>query len=226
MEPQNNNLDEYFQKALTWYNQKYLLPLTYRSYAICLFLISTFLLGIIILQILGLLPIATSLKYAVRFNDTQELKEISINSADYYASDPLRSIAKILVENYIAARESYDYFNLKKQLIFINANSTRSIFDQYYSFLKVENQLSPVLRYKDQVKVSAQVLYTLFESIDSAVVQFRTIARDGQDKVIEQILWQSDINFKIDPIDLNRANASKFNFLVTNYKIKLVKNEI
>lgn len=226
MKSQDNNLDAYFQKALVWYNQKYLLPLTHRSYAACILVISAVLLGVALVQISKQLPIITPLKYAVMFDDPDKPKDISINPADHYALDPLNSIAKILVENYVTEREKYNYSELQQQIILINAHSTRSIFDQYYDFLKVENQLSPVLRYQDQIKVICKVLYTSFSSNDSAVVQFRTIARDSQDKIIEQICWQADVNFKIDPIVLDQPDGTRFNFLVTGYRVKLIKNEI
>jgi type IV secretion system protein VirB8 len=228
MKPQDNNLnlDVYFQKALIWYNQKYLLPLTHRSYTICIFLIVAILLSIVFIQTSRLFPIATTMKYAVNFNNPEVNKEISINPANRYHLDPLNSIAKILIENYVTQREKYNYSELKKQIIFVNTNSTRSVFDQYYNFIKIENQLSPVLRYQDQIKVSTKILITLFNSNSPTTVQFRTIAHDQtNNKIIEQMLWQANIDFKIDPVILNQPNGTKFNFLVTGYKVKLIKDE-
>jgi type IV secretion system protein VirB8 len=172
-----------------------------------------------------LFPAEKVLTYAVGFNNPETTKGIKIVPANYMAGSPLTSIAKIVVENYVINRERYKYADLKDQIVFVNSNSTKSIFNQYYNFINIDNPLSPVLRYQDQITREITPLISIFKSDTAVDVQFRSIARNSSDKIIEQMLWQASLEFKVDPIVLNQPTGTKFNFLVTNYKIKLLKNE-
>jgi type IV secretion system protein VirB8 len=220
-----DNLNNYFTQAILWYNNKYLKPLNNRSFAACGLIIILLLLFALCLQIYKLFPIATTLKYAVSFDNSEVDKKIKINPANSVEGNPLNSIARVLVENYVIQREQYDYDRLKQQVIFVNTNSTKAIFNQYYSFISIDNLLSPVLRYQDQIIRKIEPLITVFNSNSTCDVQFRSVASDADNNIIEQMLWQATIEFKIDPIDLAQAPGTKFNFLVTSYKIKLLKNE-
>ncbi len=220
----NDSLEVYFNECRIWYCEKYLQPLSQRSYIICIGTIMFLLLLGSVNTIYKLFPITDVLKYAVILDDASSDMQITITKADTYKQHPLKSISQILVENYVIQREEYDYNDLKKQLSFIKTNSSTEIFNQYYNFISINNYLSPVLRYQDQLTRSVEIVSTDFNFNDTKII-FRSIARDQNNKIQEQILWQANIAFQTDPIKLGQQTGTKFNFIVTSYKLKLLKNE-
>jgi type IV secretion system protein VirB8 len=223
---QGNYLERYFKEAKTWYNSKHLDPLVHRSYAICGLVIILLLVAANFVQINRLFPVSKTLKYAVSFDNSDVNKNIKIIPADDFASNQLNSIAKILLENYVVQRESYNYDELKKQMIFVRTNSTKSVFKQYYSFISIDNRLSPVLRYQDYINRKVEILITDISSDSIATVHFRSTAVDQDNNLVEQIIWQSVIEFQMDPITINQPQGTKYDFTVISYKVKLLQNEM
>jgi type IV secretory pathway component VirB8 len=187
--------------------------------------VNIFFIALISLAVYRALPIRTVLKYAVGFNGFAADKQITIKSTLNQAPDPLTSIAKVLLKNYVTQIEKYKYSDLKDQITFVNANSSRYVFNQYYNFIGIDNKLSPVIRFQDQAVRSIKVLSVDVSPDLVATIKFRSTAKDFNNAVIENMLWQANVFFKIDPIVMGLANGTKFNFLVTDYKVKLLKNE-
>ena len=221
---QPQDLEKYFENSKAWYQQKYLNPLSHRSYAFCVAVVFLFLVIVMIFQAYQLFPIETELKYAVTFKGSASDKKISINFDRKHNENPLYSIAQILIKNYVIQREKYNYADLEKQLLFVKTNSTKTLFNQYYGLISINNPLSPVLRYQDQLTRSIEILDINFD-LAQADVKFRSIARDVNNKIQEQMLWSTKINFAISPIILGQATGAPFNFVVTSYELKLLKNE-
>ena len=217
-------LEDYFYRSKIWYNTKYLRPLTERSYSICACLISIFLVIIIFLVIYKIFPLRVVLRYAVGFDSSTVNRQIAIKTAGSKTLSPSLAIAQSLLENYVVQVEQYDYNQLKNQLLFVQTNSTKYVFHQYYNFI-LHNNRSPFNRFGDKQKRSIEILSTNFDSNTSAKIKFRSIAKDANNKTIEQILWRSDISFRADPVIIGLPDNTKFHFLVTAYKVTLLNKE-
>jgi type IV secretion system protein VirB8 len=229
MDQDNTDTDqllEHFQEAKIWYQEKYLQPLLHRSVLVCVTTILIVILIIMSAQIYKLLPAHIVIDYGIVFDDSNIDRKITITPAKGVEDNIELSIAKILLENYVIEREKYHYSSLKNQIDFVKINSSNKVFTQYYNFISINNGLSPVLHFQDKITRSIEIIYTNFTSDYSAQVQFRSVAKDANQKIVEQTLWQTDINFEIDQVDIKKANGSKFNFKITHYNIKLLNNEI
>ena len=229
MDQNNNDTDKlfrYFKAAKIWYQEKYLQPLYHRSVLICVTTVLVFLFIIIAAQIYKLLPTHIVLDYSIVFDDSNIDRNIMLTPATSVSGNIELSIAKILLENYVIEREKYDYSLLQNQIEFVKINSSNKVFTQYYNFISIDNGLSPVLHFQDKITRSIEIIYTNFTSDYSSQVQFRSVAKDANHKVLEQILWQANINFEIDQVDIKKPTGSKFHFKVTSYNIKLLNNEI
>ena len=132
-------LENYFYQSKIWYNEKYIKPISQRSYISCACLASIFLVILIFAVIYKTFPIRIVLKYAVKFDSSTVDKQMTIKSTLNEDLDPLKSIAKVLLKNYIIQVERYNYSHLKNQLIFVNSNSSKYVFNQYYNFINIDN---------------------------------------------------------------------------------------
>jgi type IV secretion system protein VirB8 len=215
---------EYFRDARSWYNFKYLYPLSQRSFLLFIAAFVATLLLILVLNIYSLLPIIVQVRYALYTNSYESTA--SIKKADQIQNSSLASIADIMVRSYITTRESYDYNSLRKQFIFIQNNSTRLVFRKFFSYMSIDNSLSPVMRYKKETKRSIEVISSSYPEPGQALIIFHSVAKMIDGAIFEDMIWEAQVNYNIDDIDLNAASDTKFNFVVTNYYLKLLQNKI
>ena len=185
-----------------------------------------FILIVMSAQVYKLPPTHIVIDYGIVFDDSNIDRKITLTPAKGVEDSTELSIAKILLENYVIERERYNYSLLKNQIEFVKMNSSNKVFTQYYNFINIDNGLSPVLHFQDKITRSIEIIYTNCTSDYTSQVQFRSIAKDANQKILEQILWQADINFEIDPVNIKKPHGSKFNFKVTYYNIRLLNNEI
>lgn len=215
---------DYFKDARKWYNFKYIYPLSQRSFLliICVFL-SIILVGLVI-NVYRLFPIINQVRYSLKAISYQS--SANIIKADFIKSNPLASIADIIVKNYLTHREEYDYDNLKQQFIFIQNNSTRIVFRKFFNFMNIDNPSSPVMRYQKYIRRSINIISTNYTQQDEAVITFNSIAKNTGGEISEDMIWQATINFEIDDLNLNQSPDSRFNFAVTNYRLKLLQDKM
>jgi len=215
---------EYFIDAKKWYSDKYIDPFSERTYLLFLCGFVFILLCTLLLNIRFLLPIVIPVKYSLFSSSYQNTVQIS--KADHIKNNPLLSIADIMVRRYLINREEYDYSDLKRQFTFIENNSTRIIYKEFYNYMSIDNQLSPVLRYQQSVRRKVNIISTSYPSPGEVVVVFESIAKNSQGEIFENMVWEAKLNFDIDPINVNAADGTKFNFIVSNYKISLLEDKI
>jgi len=215
---------EYFKDARKWYNFKYIYPLSQRSFLliICVFF-SAILIGLA-LNIYNLFPIVSQVRYSLNTSSYQS--SANIMKADSIKHDSRASIADIMVKNYLVHRELYDYDNLKLQFIFIQNNSTRIIFRKFFNYMNIDNPDSPVMRYQKYIRRSVNIISTEYTKPDEALITFNAIAKNTGSEIFENMIWQATINFQIDELNLDLPPDSRFNFAVTNYRLKLIKDKM
>lgn len=217
---------EYFIDARKWYNLKYLYPVTQRTILFifcCILLIPLFTTA---LNINSLLPLVKQIRYSISSNNSGFVGGANVIHANQIKNDPLASIATLMITDYITKREEYDYNKLKQQFSFVQNNSTRVVFRKFYNFMNIDNQLSPIMLYQKTFKRFINILSTTYNKDEEVVVKFESLAKNINEEIIENMVWQATIGFDIDQINLNLAINSKFNFVVTSYKLKLLENKL
>lgn len=212
---------QYFIDARKWYSFEYVYPVVHKSMLFLFSLIFIPLLLWILVSFNTLLPVVRQVRYAIR---SEALKSATIINANHIKNNPIASIADVMLKNYIIHRESYDYNLLRPQFLFVQNNSTRIIFRQFANFMNIDNTESPVMRYQKTLRRSVNILSVNYYHNNEAVARFVSTVKNTTNEVVENILWEAKISYEIDPISLHLPANSRFNFTVTNYKLKLIED--
>ncbi|MEG8229986.1 virB8 family protein [Candidatus Rickettsia tasmanensis] len=214
---------EYFIDARKWYNFKYILPLSHRSLLLFICTIFTLLLTLICISINILLPINKKVSYLIK--DDAEKQAAVTNTKHSTLANPYISIANIMLQNYVNQREEYNYDILKEQFTFIKNASTSIVYMQFANFMNIDNPLSPVIRYQKLYRRSINILSVNNVNDNEAVVTFESLAKNSTGAILENMVWEARIGFIMDSISTNTSPDMPFNFTVTSYKLKLLRNK-
>ncbi len=214
---------EYFIDARKWYNFKYILPLSHRSLLLLICTIFTLLLTLICININILLPINEKVSYLIK--DDAEKQATVTNTKHSTLANPYISVANIMLQNYVKQREEYNYDILKEQFTFIKNASTSIVYTQFANFMNIDNSLSPVIRYQKLYRRSINVLSINNINDNEAVVTFESLAQNSTGKILENMVWEARIGFIMDSIRTSTSPDMPFNFTVTSYKLKLLRNK-
>ncbi|AEK74431.1 virB8 family protein [Rickettsia conorii subsp. heilongjiangensis] len=214
---------EYFIDARKWYNFKYILPLSHRSLLLLICTIFTLLLTLICININILLPINKKVSYLIK-DDAAKQATIT-NTKHSTLTNPYISIANIMLQNYVKQREEYNYDILKEQFTFIKNASTSIVYMQFANFMNIDNPLSPVIRYQKLYRRSINILSINNINYNEAVVTFESLAKNSTDAILENMVWEARVGFIMDSISTNTSPDMPFNFTVTSYKLKLLRNK-
>lgn len=215
---------KYFVAAREWYKEKYLKPLIQRSQVFLCCCVFGTLFAEIAMNVSSLFPTIEKVQYSLTLPDAYQ-RTATVIKADYVQGNPLGSIADIMVRDYVTQRERYSYSNLKPQFIFIQNTSSRPVYKKFASFMSLDNLNSPVWLYKTEFKRFITLKSSKYINSNEIAVYFESIARNNVGDVIEHKVWQVDVTFEIDDIALDVPAGSKFNFIVTNYKLKQLEDK-
>ncbi|PCJ29600.1 MAG: virB8 family protein [Rickettsiales bacterium] len=215
---------DYFQDSRNWYKYKYIYPFAQRSLVLILSAIIFVIFFGVVLDLYALLPIVSQVNYSIA-TDYSQNSNAKIIHANRVPNSPLISIADIMLRNYVKNREHYSYSGLKKQFIFVKNNSTRIVFRRFYNSMNIDNPLSPVMRYQKTIQRQAMIISTHHPFAGKSIVKFATIAQSPSRAHIENIVWQATISYEIDKINTASPSGTRFNFTVTDYKLKLLENK-
>ncbi len=220
------NSGEYFTEARKWYHDKYITPLCFRSMAMCFVVFALLMLSILGSNIHYLLPLVKYLEYSITIDGGKAENGARIIKADSISNNPLQSISKILLEDYVKIRERYSYGNLEEQFRYVKATSSRLVFKRFDNYLSIDNQDSPVLRYQRDGHRIIVVNDVKFIDSNTAEVTFDSETKDASNQIFESMSWIATIDFESDQIKLGQPSDTPFNFVVTDYKLKLIKDKI
>lgn len=215
------NNGEYFTEARKWYNQKYLHPLCYRSMALCAAGLFVMLAIVITMNMQSLFPLVRVLQYSITTGGSGDETAL-ITKAEQIPNNPALSISEILLKDYVIKREEYDYNSLASQMEYVKNTSTRVVYKKFYNYLSIDNPDSPVLRYQKDAKRVITVGSVRFIDDSTAEVHFSSQAKDGANQLFEDMAWVATIDFDSDKIKLHAPNDTPFNFIIMEYKLKLV----
>ncbi|HJD55920.1 MAG TPA: virB8 family protein [Rickettsia endosymbiont of Pyrocoelia pectoralis] len=214
---------EYYTDAKKWYSFKYVVPLSQRSFLILACGVFAILLTVTCLNIEVLLPVNEKISYLIRSD--AEKQAMVINTKESALRDPYSSVANIMLRNYVKQREEYNYDTLKQQFVFIKNSSTSIIYMQFANFMNIDNPLSPVMRYQKLFRRSINIVSINNINDNEAIVTFESLAKNTGGEVLENMLWETKIGFIMDPIGANIPPDAPFNFVITSYKLKLLKDK-
>ncbi len=214
---------KYFSDARKWYNFKYVVPFSNRSILLLVCAIFTLLLTIICININILLPINQKISYVIK--SSTDKQAVITNTKESTLHDPYGSIANIMLKNYVLQREKYNYDLLKQQFVFIKNTSTRIVYMQFANFMSVDNPISPVMRYQKLYGRSINITSIHNINNNEVVVNFESLAKNTAGEVLENMLWEAKIGYIMDSISANFLPNAPFNFTVTSYKLKLLKDK-
>ncbi|ADE29799.1 VirB8 family type IV secretion system protein [Rickettsia prowazekii] len=214
---------EYFIDARKWYNFKYILPLSHRSFLFLTCIIFTLLLTLICLNINILLPIHKKVGYLIK--DDSEKQATITNTKHSTLANPYIAVANIMLQNYVKQREKYNYDTLKEQFTFIKNASTSIVYMQFANFMNIDNSLSPVIRYQKLYRRSINIISINNINNNEATVTFESLAQNNTGEILENMLWEARIGFIMDSISTSTLQDMTFNFTVTSYKLKLLRNK-
>ena len=214
---------QYFADAKKWYEYKYVHPFSQRSFVIILTVVICTVFLSLTTNIYKLLPIIVELKYTVNAKTTANTTA-KIIRADQITNNIELSVTDIMIRNYVINNENYDYNNLKKQFINTKNNSTRLVFRRFYEHMNIDNPLSPVMVYQKNATKTTSILSTNYLNNNKVIVKFNTIAKNDSGEILANQLWQATIDFEIDKIEANLPSGKRFNFIVTDYQLKLLED--
>lgn len=215
---------KYFEDAREWYNFKYLYPLSQRSFLLLICSIYLLLLIGAASILYNLFPLVNQVRYSL--NTTSYQNSANIIKASSLDNNPLASIADVLVKDYLKVRESYNYDDLRKQFTYIQNSSTRIVFRKFSSYMNMDNPDSPVTRYQKYIKKSIDIMAVHYLTDRTAEITFNSIAKNSSGDIFEDIIWQATIDFEIDDINLSLTSGSRFNFVVTGYRLKIIQDKL
>lgn len=220
---QNFNKEEYYKDGILWYYTVYIEPLRERSVVFTIAVFMWLVALVAATSTYSMLPLKRQIEYG-SFTDDVFKKRAKIIKASSY-NDPLSSIAKILVEHYVYKRESYNYDTLKSQLLYLKNHSSSLIFKKFYNYISLDNPQSPVLKYQRDISRNVNIVSTKLHPEEKAftITFYTTAIHEG--KIVERIMWEANLNYEIDQIDLKAKHGTPFKFVITNYKLKLLSKE-
>jgi type IV secretion system protein VirB8 len=214
----------YFKDSIEWYGDKYLSPVTHKIWAAYILMLLAVMLAALLSNIDRLLPMIQSVRYALFIQNTygpdKNIRILTMQADD--VTTPAKFIAGTLLKSYIINRESYDYDKLNTQFQRVANSSTRLIFKRFDSAMKIDNPDSPIIKYQKYAKRSVTITHIKFISDTEAIIEFNSLARDDSSNILENMKWQVDVAFEMGDVRVKRPNGSRFDFTVTDYKLKFV----
>jgi type IV secretory pathway component VirB8 len=213
----------YFKYALAWYKIKYIDLISTRSLMILFVALMCLMISGITFQVYKVLPITKKLLYVAHSKESTLIqRNTNIIKAGYY-KDPLLSISKILIENYVKKREQYHYSKLKEQITYIKNTSNRNVFDSFYESLDIKNPNSLLLKYQNNYVKNIVVDAIEVDNYEALII-FKAYVDNIYDKSKRSVTqYQVQIKFDIDQVDSSMKDMSRYNFIVTNYEKEVLQ---
>lgn len=210
---------EYFNQAMNWYYDIYIFPLSAKSIIIIILLVISFCFSSLFITISHLLPLVRHKNYMLKVVDINA-NHINIFSAKKY-KDHNKSIAYVFIEMYVLDREKYQYENLESQFEIIKNFSSDAEYNKFLSFMSINNNNSPILRYQKNAKRDITITNIEFLSKNRAIVSYRSLGSLQTGEIFEDMLWKADINFRMNDIN---SELEKLDFIIDNYDVQIVRN--
>ncbi|MBL3284232.1 Type IV secretion system protein VirB8 [Rickettsiales endosymbiont of Paramecium tredecaurelia] len=217
-----NDIQGYIKNSLDWYQSKYLLVVKER---VCMYLLACVccvMTLIIALNLYSAFPLTRKVRAMIVTQDVLRLKSDKTHITD---SDPDIGVAQFLVTNYLLMRESYDQKNIETQQVFVQKQSSKSVFNKFLQFMSINNPASPIIKYVNNTR-SVEVVDVDVIDDERINVIFRALLKDKNNRVLEDITAQAQITFNMNELEKKIYNRNKFLFVVEDYQTKVISNNL
>lgn len=222
----NVKTGEYFDDARKWYNQKYIHPVTERSFIVLVFIVTSLAFLVVLYTFNAIFPVRREVPFVVKVED----------SIDYFSvikplirdnESPQQALNRHLIENYVTAYESYSFKDIAKLEARIRGSSTKRVYKAYSSFMSTTNPESPLLLYQRTSSRHIKILSTEIvqdeSGVHKATVRFSATLDDRIHRKKTTTTYKADITFLV--ADINKVTTKKepFEFIVTDYQARQIK---
>ena len=214
---------KYYEDARIWYANRFIFPISERTYALILFSCFAIMLLILVLFYMQIDPAAKQITYINSTDDVSSNYSVILPIGNNKDSPQLR-VTKYLLANYVNQRESYSFDSIKDQLSFMRNTTVGSEYLKYENAISINNPDSPIMLFQDtntkQVKVTRIKMVETVANYQQAMVYFQATLRNiPSNKTISED-YVATINFKIDNIKtLIDQDSKTLSFLVTGYTV-------
>ena len=212
---------KYFQNARNWYLKKYITPHVEKSITVIIISFTILLFMGLALNIYYLFPLKLQRRYVSYIKSNSVMSKPVILKANSQNNE-LDSINEILIKNYVIKKETYNYNNIKNQLLFLQNNSTKLLFKKFYDELSLNNPESKILKFKKKAIRKIFINQIKFLPDNNVIVSFKAYAAINENNILEDSSWEVQISYESDKINTSAPSGSKFNFIVTDYQLKKI----
>jgi type IV secretory pathway component VirB8 len=221
---------KYYEDTRTWYVNRFIMPVSERSY---LMILTAFYMVVLLIGFYyygNTNPAAPQVGYLVFTNDISKTYSV-VNSPGDDKNTPQARLTKYILESYVENRESYNIKNLHKQLDYVRNTTVHNQYLRYEDMTSINNPFSPMMTYRDLYTKSIRVhkVDILNSSLDNmhAMVYFQSTLKniDTNDDNNEE--YVATIDFKIDNVkDLMKQGSKRLKFLVVDYELHKIKDRV
>lgn len=222
---------QYYEDAKNAYIAKYVLPLSERAYLLIItcFYIVTILVSVYYYHNTN--PAQEQIRYVVSADDISNSYAV-IQDVGSDKILPQINVAKYILGNYVANRESYVYDDdkMQDQLNFVRNTTVGTEYLRYKEVNSIDNPYSSIMIYQNNYTRKIQIkrvdLLKTKGEVQQAMVYFQANLKNIASNQIISEDFVATINFKIDNIEtLIKNNAKTLGFLVTEYSVRKITKQ-
>lgn len=227
----------YYQDALDWYMDKYIYPVTERSFMIILAAFAFISFAFIAINIKSLIVDKTRIpitKYVESSVDTFS----NIRHIRNEGESTQNAVARYLLKDYLKTREEYfpeimqDKKKIKKIFRKIKITSIKKEFRKYNFLMNRANIFSPLIRYKNDTTRTVKVQSVIFDNDDAStgratimfndLVTVSNIDNIGEKKEADSTSFKARIKFNLPDIVTIAKSGAPLRFVVSSYEVEVL----
>lgn len=207
----------YFIEGIDWYKNIFLYPLKYRPISILGGSVLLFLTAITMFYVYIMFPLEERIDVIAPMTDSINFIP-RIVQIDKGGKTIRQIVTEALAVRYVESRESFIAKRFKTNYVFVLNNSSKDIFDTYYSLVTSTDQDNPTKLNALNRELHIEILSTQWQDNDNKVtVVFNKKIFDQFRNLLTVSKWKADIEFYLSDYDFTKAHTSKIDFIVTSY---------
>lgn len=220
----------YFEDARIWYFEKYVLPISERSFTILLAIFCIAMATMVGLNIRFMISVPQRIPFILYVENS--LTQFSyLQPLGNKKTPPQEAIARFLITDYIRSREEFiprkmDSTHYPHLLKRIKSSSSKTVLNEFKHYMSNMNPYSPFIRYHDNITREINIKHFQLLSNDlttgKAVVQFEATEKTPG-KEDSRSTWEVLIHYRLPDIENVARTQAPLRFLVKYYKVKLIK---
>lgn len=171
-------------------------------------------------HITSMLPISQTIPFViyVDFDIDQKralIKKLSTENTNQKSMN--EAISQYIIVQYVKNREEYDYKNLERQSLIVKNNSFFQVYKDFVRSFDLRNKESPILKYKNKVKITVDILSISTYDIDTinarADIKIKKTLSTG-----EEFFENISLRYQISDIYLSYKKIVPLEFMVIEYE--------